>query len=102
MQEVPMRRLTRTIARDLRLGARRLLHAPLFTLFAVASLAAGVGATTAVYSLIQAALWPSTGVPDESQVVVLTGRDEYGALRWRAVLSRADYADLRAQQTSLA
>jgi predicted permease len=96
-----MRRLTGTIARDLRLGARRLLHAPLFTLFAIVSLAVGVAATTAVYSLLQAAIWPATGVPDDPGVVVVAGRTESGFERWRAVMSRADYADLRAQQMSL-
>jgi hypothetical protein len=85
----------------MRLGFRRLLHAPLFALFAIASLATGVGATTAVYSIIQAALWPATGVPDESRVVVVAGRNQYGDLGWRTILSRADFADLRAQQTSL-
>lgn len=97
-----MHRLAGTLGRDLRLGARRLLHAPLFTLFAIVSLAVGVAATTAVYSLLQAAIWPATGVPDDARVVVVAGRTESGFLRWRAIVSRADYADLRAQQMSLA
>src|SRR4051794_22128448 len=36
---------------DLRLAARRLLATPLFTIFAVLSLAIGVAVTTAVYSI---------------------------------------------------
>ena len=87
--------------RDLRLAWRRLRQTPLFTMFAIASLAIGVGATTAIYSLIQATIWPQSGVPDDSRVLVFVGRDEHGYQRWRGSLSRADYADLRRQQTSL-
>jgi predicted permease len=96
-----MPRLASLFARDLQLGSRRLLRSPLFTLFAIASLAIGVAATTAVYSLIQAALWPATGVPDESRVIVVATPTERGGLRWRNLLSRADFADLKAQLQSL-
>ena len=37
---------------DLRLAARRLLATPLFTVFAVLSLAIGVAVTTAAYSVV--------------------------------------------------
>jgi predicted permease len=87
--------------RDLRLALRRLWRSPVFAVFAIASLAAGVGATTAVYSLMQALIWPRTGVPDETRVVVVSGRDEFGSRRWRRFMSRADFSDLQRQQTSL-
>ena len=44
--------LWRGFSRDLRLAARRLFAAPLFSIFAVLSLAVGVGVTTAVYSSV--------------------------------------------------
>ncbi len=44
-------------AADLKHAARRLAAAPLFTAFAVLSLAVGVGLTTAVYSVVDAILW---------------------------------------------
>jgi predicted permease len=96
-----LRRLPGGLWRDLRLAGRRLRQSPVFALFAIASLAVGVGATTAVYSLIQAAIWPDVGVPDETRVVFVGGRDEFGDVRWRRFMSRADFDDLRAQQTSL-
>src|SRR4029079_18672625 len=45
-----------TFARDIRYGARALAKAPVFTLLAVAVLAAGIGATTAIFSLVDAVL----------------------------------------------
>lgn len=42
------------LTRDLRLGARSLLHSPAFTLVVVLSLAIGIGANVAIYSLVDA------------------------------------------------
>jgi ABC-type antimicrobial peptide transport system permease subunit len=46
--------------RDLVVAARRLRATPVFTLFAAASLALGMGATTAVYSAVYSLLWGTT------------------------------------------
>ena len=46
----------RTVLQDLRYSLRQLLKTPGFTLTAVISLALGIGATTAVFSVIYAAL----------------------------------------------
>ncbi len=42
------------LGRDLRIAARRLIATPLFTIFAVLSLAVGVGVTTTAYSVVDA------------------------------------------------
>jgi predicted permease len=42
-----------TLLRDLRIGVRRLLRAPGFTLAALTTLALGIGANTAVYSVVR-------------------------------------------------
>ena len=45
-----------TVLRDIRFGFRQLIKMPGFTLTAVISLALGIGATTAVFSVVYAIL----------------------------------------------
>ncbi|MEX1128783.1 MAG: ABC transporter permease [Vicinamibacterales bacterium] len=85
---------------DLRLASRRLLATPMFTVFAVLSLALGVGVTTAVYSVVDALLWHEPGVPDPDNVVLVMA-PQYGRYNPRGVISLPDFRDLREAQTSL-
>ena len=48
----------------LRLAIARLIATPLFTIFSVVSLAAGVAVTTAVYSVVDTLLLADIGVAD--------------------------------------
>jgi hypothetical protein len=48
---------------------RRLLHAPVFTLFSVVTLAFGIGATTAIYSVIYAAVLRPLAAEDPGRLV---------------------------------
>ena len=57
--------------RDLRLGVRTLLASPLFTVTAVVSLALGIGANSAVFTLLRASLWRPLPVPQPEQLVQL-------------------------------
>jgi predicted permease len=54
----------RSILRDLRHGARRLVRTPTFTIVSILTLALGVGANTAIVSLIEAVLLNPSGVSD--------------------------------------
>src|SRR2546422_3295699 len=59
---------------DLRFGARILRKAPLFTLGSIFVLALGIGSTTAMFSLVDAALIRPLPFPDSKQVVMLWER----------------------------
>ncbi len=67
----------RTLIEDLRYGFRLLRKSPLFTAVAVITLALGIGANTAIYTLLDQALLRSLPVKAPSQLVTLrhTGRD---------------------------
>ncbi len=58
-----------TLLKDLRFAFRGLLKAPGFTAAAVIALALGIGATTAIFSVVNAVLLRSLGWGDESRLV---------------------------------
>src|SRR5208337_3883511 len=64
-----------TLIQDLRYGSRMLAAKPGFTLVSVLTLALGIGANTAIFSLIDAVMLRALPVRDQSSLVVL---------RWRA------------------
>jgi predicted permease len=68
-------RLEDEMFQDLRYGARMLLKQPGFTLVAVLSLALGIGANTAIFSLLDVVLLKSLPV-EEPEKLVLFGKGE--------------------------
>ena len=60
-----------SLLRDLRIGARSLRHAPLFTAAVVATLALGIGVNAAVFSLIDAVLLRPLPFPESGRIVAL-------------------------------
>jgi predicted permease len=77
------------IVADVRMALRRLWHAPGFTLFAVASLALGIGTAMVVYSGVRTLMWQPTGVPRAGELMSI-----------RNAASWPDFEDLRRRQTS--
>src|SRR5439155_1476980 len=56
---------------DLKLASRRLLATPIFSVFAVMSLAVGIGVTTAIYSVIDAVFLRDAGIRDPDRVAIV-------------------------------
>ncbi len=60
-----------SLMQDVRYGVRQVRRAPVFTLVAVLSLAIGIGASAAVFSLADAALFRTLAVRDPGSLVVI-------------------------------
>jgi predicted permease len=88
------------LIRDVRHGLRALRHAPMLTIVAVATLALGIGANTAVFSVVNAVLLRPLPFHDGARLVSLWSTDPKNpAATW---VSFPDFLDIRAQSRSLA
>jgi predicted permease len=65
-----------TLVQDLRYAVRTLGKSPTVTLFAVLSLALGIGANAAIFSVVDAFLWRPFPVRDPGSLVTLNTTDE--------------------------
>src|SRR5437879_1905022 len=57
-----------TCWRDLRFGVRTLLKSPAFTMVVILTLALGIGANTAIFTLLHASLWRPLPVKDPQEI----------------------------------
>src|SRR5450755_993546 len=68
------------ILRDLRYAVRGLARSPLFTSVALLSIALGIGANTAIFTLVDEVLLRRLPVKSPDQLVLFTGsRNHYGS-----------------------
>ena len=81
---------------DLRYAFRTLRKAPLFTCVAVLSLALGIGANTAIFTLVNQLILQLLPVRDPEQLVLLTARGQhYGSNTGSNAISYPMYQDFR-------
>src|SRR5215475_11428039 len=86
---------------DLRYGARMLMKRPGFTLIAVVTLALGVGANTAIFSVVNAVLLKPLPYPESEQLMMVYG--EFPALKTDQMrLSLPEYVDFQQRTRSFA
>jgi predicted permease len=89
-----------TLWQDLRYGARMLLKQPGITLIAVLTLALGIGANTAIFSLVNTVLLRSLPVANPQQIVAVNVTMNKGTEY--VVTSYPNYKDLRDRNDVLA
>lgn len=85
-----------TLLQDIRFSIRMLFKSPGFTAVAIISLALGIGANTAVFSVINAALLKALPFRDPQSIVLVWGEDKAGGSS-RGQVSATDVADFRAR-----
>jgi predicted permease len=93
-----------TLAHDVRFGLRMLLKSRTVTAIAVLSLALGIGATTAIFSLVNVFFLKSVPVADPERVVFIFGTDARkagAAATWNYFpMSYPNFIDIRDQVRS--
>src|SRR5437867_7250758 len=85
---------------DLRFAFRQLLKNPGFTAVAVLTLALGIGANTAIFSIINGVLLKPLPYPEPDRLVTLWERSPQRGIEQERV-SGPNYLDWRAQNTAL-
>jgi predicted permease len=71
-----------TLLQDLRYALRQMRQAPVFALTAVVTLAIGIGATTAIFTLVHAIMLKSLPVADPAQLYRIGDRQVGGVAGW--------------------
>jgi putative ABC transport system permease protein len=83
-----------TIARDARFAARQLMKHPAFTAVAVLTLALGIGATTALFSVVNGVLLKPSPLQDQDRLMMVWETDRNSGTT-REPASLPDYQDFR-------
>jgi putative ABC transport system permease protein len=87
-----------SIIKDIRYGLRGLLKRPGFTAITLIALALGIGANTAIFSLVNAVILQPLPYPDPDRLVWVYGNIRNGSAR--ASISALDFLDYRSQNNT--
>src|SRR5215213_2506404 len=88
-----------TLIQDIRYGVRTLLKNPGFTVVSVIALALGIGANTAIFSVVNAVLLRPLAFDNPDQLVMVWEK-RMALGRIRNVASAPDFIDWKAQNTA--
>jgi len=81
-----------TVLQDLRYALRQLLKSPGFTLAAVLTLTIGIGANTAIFSMMDAIVLRPLAVPDMDRVVTVAEQQARGGYQQVALANYVDWS----------
>ena len=100
--EIPRRlRMWESLVQDVAFGARMLRRQPGFTAVAVLALALGIGANTAIFSVVDAVLWRPLPFPRADQLVAI-GEERVRDGQLMGSVAPADFVDWRAASRAFA
>src|SRR5262249_11199650 len=86
-----------SLIQDLRFGARMLMKQPGFTFIAIVTLSLGIGANTAIFSVVNAVLLRPLPYREAERIVAIQELNKVGK---RVQVTPANFLDWRAQQTT--
>ncbi|HEX4309596.1 MAG TPA: ABC transporter permease, partial [Acidobacteriaceae bacterium] len=84
-----------------RFSIRQLRKSPSFAIAAIVTLALGIGATTAIFSLVNAVLLKPLPFPEPDRLLSVKQEDHEGGAVAPEALSYPDYFDWRAQNRTM-
>ena len=102
VREIRMGQFIETAWRDIRFGVRALVHSPIFTIVTVLSLALGIGANTAIFSVVNGLLLRPLPYPESERIVDVwhtPPQQSFPGLD-RFSVSPANYLDWKAQSST--
>jgi predicted permease len=93
-----VRPMFETLAQDLRYAGRGLVKSPVFAVVAVLTLAVGIGANVAMFSIVEPTLLRPLPYEESENLVLALGTVEGES--WTQTVSAHDYVDLRERATA--